>query len=140
MTKVVYAKFTVFFEDPFWIGLYEREYENAYEVCKITFGPEPREQEIFEFISNNFNTLRFSLPLVSERKIYKRKNPKRVQREIKKQLENVQTGTKAQQALKAQHEECRQGCKVRRRENKEAAENRKYRLRQIKRKEKHKGH
>ena len=28
---------TILFEDPFWIGLYERFDEDKYEVCKITF-------------------------------------------------------------------------------------------------------
>ena len=32
------SKFTVFFENPFWIGIYERETSQGYEVCKVLFG------------------------------------------------------------------------------------------------------
>ena len=38
---------TVTFEAPFWIGLYERESDGAYEVCKITFGAEPKDYEVY---------------------------------------------------------------------------------------------
>ena len=37
---------TVTFEDPFWIAVYERTYFDSYEVCKITFGSEPKDYEV----------------------------------------------------------------------------------------------
>jgi len=36
---------TVLFNDPFWIGVFEVIKNDEYKVCKITFGPEPREEE-----------------------------------------------------------------------------------------------
>ena len=44
----------VFFQDPFWIGLCERTDSRGCSVCKITFGPEPKEYEVQEFISQNW--------------------------------------------------------------------------------------
>ena len=44
------ASLTVTFEAPFWIGLYERESDGAYEVCKITLGAEPKDYEVHEFL------------------------------------------------------------------------------------------
>lgn len=38
----VSSTLTLLFEDPFWIGLYGRTDGGAYEVCKITFGAEPK--------------------------------------------------------------------------------------------------
>ncbi len=35
------SSLTILFENPFWIGLFERIDGNKYEVCKITFGAEP---------------------------------------------------------------------------------------------------
>ena len=29
------GKLTVFFEEPFWVGIYERECDGKYEVCKF---------------------------------------------------------------------------------------------------------
>ena len=35
-----YARLTVWFADPFWVGVYEREAEGRLEVCRHTFGAE----------------------------------------------------------------------------------------------------
>ncbi|MGN0183144.1 MAG: DUF2992 family protein [Candidatus Ornithomonoglobus sp.] len=29
----VRSSLTILFENPFWLGIYEREYDNQYEVC-----------------------------------------------------------------------------------------------------------
>ena len=44
------SSFTVMFEAPFWIGVYERFDEGYYEVCKITFGSEPKDYEVYDFL------------------------------------------------------------------------------------------
>ena len=43
MAVLVRTQITVLFEDPFWVALYERESGEKYEVCKITFGAEPKD-------------------------------------------------------------------------------------------------
>ena len=40
------ARLTVYFEEPFWAALYRREEEDGCRVCKVTFGGEPRDQEV----------------------------------------------------------------------------------------------
>ena len=35
------ASLTVFFEDPFWVGVFERIEDGKLSVCKVTFGAEP---------------------------------------------------------------------------------------------------
>lgn len=97
------ASLTVTFEAPFWIGLYKRESDGAYEVCKITFGAEPKDYEVYEFLLRNWQGLSFSPKLQSSTLSERRLNPKRLQREIKRQLEPRGIGTKAQEALKLQH-------------------------------------
>lgn len=130
---------TVLFENPFWIGLYERIECDEYEVCKITFGAEPKDYEVYDFLFKNWDRLKFSPPVkcdgIEERKC----NPKRLQREINRQLENKGIGTKAQQALKLQYEQNKNERKIKSREQKEAEKERKYALRKEKRKAKHKG-
>ena len=87
---------TVLFEDPFWIGVYERIDNNKYEVCKITFGAEPKDYEVYDFLLKNWNRLEFS-PAIEVEKVEERKiNPKRMQREISSQLKHKGIGTKAQ--------------------------------------------
>ena len=137
----VSSKLTVMFEEPFWIGLYEREYGGRYEVCKITFGPEPKDYEVFAFLLDNRQRLVFSPPIAAEQTKEKRINPKRMQRQISRQLASYEgIGTKAQQALKLQHEEGKQARKKRTKEEKDAEAERRFEQRQKKRKDKHNGH
>lgn len=44
------SSLTILFENPFWIGLYERIDGNRYEVGKITFGAEPKNYEVYDFM------------------------------------------------------------------------------------------
>lgn len=96
---------TVLFEDPFWIGLFEIIDQNGLRACKVTFGAEPTDKEVMEFIDKNWPRLQFSqtieIPPESERKV----NPKRQLREAKKQMQSQGIGTKSQQALKQQQEQ-----------------------------------
>lgn len=131
---------TVFFEDPFWVGAYERMDGERYEVCKITFGAEPKDYEVWEFLRKNWSRLRFSPPMKGQRPEERRRNPKRRQREIRSKLQESGVGTKAQQALKLQQEANQQERKTLRREQREAEKERQYQLRQQKKREKHRGH
>ena len=98
------AKLTVFFQEPFWVGLYERWTEGLLQVCKITFGAEPKDYQVYEFLLNHWDGLRFSPPVAEEKEEDPRKNPKRVQREIQRQLAGLPTSTRSQQALSLQRE------------------------------------
>ena len=100
----VSGRLTVFFEEPFWIGVFERISEGKLSVCKVTFGAEPKEYEIYDFILKNYYRLRFS-PAVATAVKEAGCNPKRVQREVRKQVQNTGIGTKSQQALKLQQEQ-----------------------------------
>lgn len=137
--KTVKGRFTVFFEVPFWVGVYERISDGKLEVCKITFGSEPKDYEVYNFILKNWNTLRFSPPTKADVKQDTKINPKRMQREIKKQLDTQGIGTKSQRALKLQHEENKIARKVKSREQKEAEKQFQFELRQQKKKAKHRG-
>lgn len=139
MEKTI-SKLAVFFEEPFWVGIYEREFEGKYEVCKITFGAEPKDYEVYEFMRKNCGWLQFSPSLEATAINDKRINPKRMQRKINKQLQHSGVGTKAQQALKLQHERGKLERKTRSREQRNAEKERQFQLRQEKRKEKHRGH
>lgn len=68
------------------------------------------------------------------------KNPKGMQREAKKQMQNNGIGTKSQQALKMQQEQNKQERKTRSKEQKESEARRLFELKQQKKLEKHKGH
>ena len=132
-------RFTVLFEDPFWIGLYERMDNGSYEVCKVTFGAEPKDQEVYELLLKEWHRLNFSPPVKAEKLPERRVSPKRMHRQIKCQMDNRGIGTKAQQALKLQHEQNKIGRKSKSREQKEAEQERQFALRQEKKKAKQRG-
>ena len=62
MSTVLQSSLTILFEAPFWIGLYERTDSGKYEVCKITFGSEPKDYEVYDFLLKNWHKLKFSPP------------------------------------------------------------------------------
>ena len=132
------GQLTVYFEDPFWVGVFEKIDNGKLSVCKVTFGSEPKDSEVLEFILQNYFKLKFSPPIeVSTKR--ESKNPKRRQREARKQLEVTTIGTKSQQALQLQREQSKLERKVISKQETEAEKQRKYALKKQKRKEKHKG-
>ena len=132
------AKLTVFFQEPFWVGLYERWTEGLLQVCKITFGAKPKDYQVYEFLLNHWDGLRFSPPVAEEKEEAPRKNPKRVQREIQRQLAGLPTSTRSQQALSLQREAAKEQRRQRSEQSRERS-GRSVALRQKKRKEKHRG-
>ncbi len=76
----------------------EKVENNKLSVCKIIFGAEPKDSEILDFVLHRYYDLKFS-PAVEVKRKHSADNPKRRQRNVKKQLQNTGVGTKSQQAL-----------------------------------------
>ena len=133
------GKLTVYFEEPFWVGVFERIEDGKLSVAKVTFGAEPKDYEVQAYIQKYYFSLKFSPAVDTVVKDIKR-NPKHMQREAKKQTMETDIGTKSQQALKLQQEQNNQERKERSRKKKEAEEQRMFELKQQKKREKHKGH
>ena len=136
------VKLTVLFNEPFWIGVFELIEDDEYKVCKVTYGCEPRVDETLDFILKRFYSLNFSSPISTEKSTsaLKKLNPKRMQRKIQQETASKGIGTKAQIALKLQHEQCKVERKKKSKEQKELEKQIKFDLKQKKRLEKHKGH
>ena len=134
------SQLTIFFEDPFWVGVYERRCQGPLEVCKITFGAEPKDGEVYNFLLKNWDQLRFGPSIEAKAPPSAPSNPKRMQRQIKKQLQSAGVGTKAQQALKLQQAQGKCARQRRTRAMRAAEKERQLALHQQKRREKHKGH
>ena len=133
------SSLTILFEDPFWVGIYQRTGGGTCQVCRIVFGGEPKDYEVYEFLLKNWQKLQFSPPVPAENGTERRINPKRMQREINDRLRDRGVGTRAQQALQLQREQAGLARKERRREKREAERERQYALRQEKKKQKHRG-
>ena len=129
---------TVYFDDPFWVGVFERIEDVKLSVCRVTFGAEPKDYDVWEFVLKHYYKLEFS-PAVETGSRRTADNPKRRQRNARKQLERTGVGTKSQQALQMQLEQNKQERKLKSREQKQAEVERQFALKQQKKKEKHKG-
>ena len=115
----VSGKLTVYFEEPFLVGVFERISDGKLSVCKVTFGAEPKDYEIYDFVLKNYYQLRFS-PAVAINVKEAGRNPKRVQHEVRKQVQKTGIGTKSQQALKLQQEQLKTERKTMSREQRES--------------------
>ena len=104
-------------------------------VCKVTFGAEPKDYEIYDFVLKNYYRLKFS-PAVATDVKEAGCNPKRIQREVQKQVQNIGISTKSQQALKLQQEQQKTRRKTVSQEKRETEKQRQFELKQQKRKEK----
>ena len=93
------GKLTVFFEEPFQVGVFEHIEDDKLNVAKVTFGAEPKDYEVQAYILKYYYSLQFSPAVATVVKETKR-NPKRMQRDAKKQMQETGVGTKSQQALK----------------------------------------
>ena len=54
------ASLTVFFEDPFWVGVFERIEDGKLSVCKVTFGVEPKDYDVWDYVLHHYYELVFS--------------------------------------------------------------------------------
>ena len=123
----VSGKLTVFFEGPFWVGVFERVTKGRLSVSKV-----------YAFVLKQYRCLRFS-PAVTVAVKQTGSNPKRLQREAHRQTQAVGIGTKSQQALKLQQEQWKAQRKAGAQEKREEEKERKFLLKQKKKKEKHRG-
>lgn len=134
------GKLTVFFDEPFWVGVFERFDEGLLETSRVVFGAEPKDYEVYAFILENYYKLRFSRPIKVDFEPEKRINPKRLQRKVRKETSESGIGTKAQQAIKIEYEARKQEFKKISKEKREEFEQLKFEKKQDKKKEKKKGH
>ena len=141
------GEISVLFEEPFWIVLFEKEDEHGYAVAREIIGSsEPTGAELTLFLENiKIDNLRFTLPLIGneDKGISKSRSFKLQMRKAKRIQETSKykyTFTKAQVMLKEQHSMLKEERKDFSRQEKERDIERKFTLKQIKRKEKHRGH
>lgn len=133
------SKLTVYFEEPFWVGVFERVSGGRLSACKVTFGAEPKDYEVWEFVLKHYDALTFSPGVAADIKPMSG-NPKRRQREAQRQALKPVISTKSQEALRLQREASKVERKRVTKAQKEAEAQRQFDLKRQKRKDRHKGH
>lgn len=140
---MITIKATIFFETRLWIGLFERTDKEGYAVAKHIFGSEPSDPEVYEFVLHHFQELKFGKSKEFQLQI-KRKNPKRIQREVRREMdrmkESAQPSTLAQDYMREEIERKKKEKKRVSSAEKQARKDEQFILKQQKRKEKQRGH
>lgn len=136
-------RFTVFFESPYWVGVLEEERDGLLFAAKHTFGAEPSDQEIYEFVRRDMLNLQARMTVgipIEESSSERRTNPKRVQREIRQAVLEQGVLSKAQEAMRLQIEQNKIERKADSKAERDAERERKRELARAKAKAKHRGH
>ena len=137
--KCVTSVFTIFFEDPFWIGILEENYDGINYMGRHIFGAEPSNSELLQFYIyefENINKLKISETDIETKKMKFKKSLNKSKRTQNK----IGVGTKSQNLFKMAFEETmgikKKESKMEKLINKEE----KYKKKLEKKSEKKKGH
>lgn len=134
-------KLTIFYDGQYWVGVVEAVNDSGLKACKQIFGAEPQDGEIMEFVRHRMLPLLESGTQTADvgRGPERRPNPKRLARQVARELRKQGVSTYAQQAMKLEWES-------RKKERSLASGKQKEELREIKRlrkvekaKQKHRG-
>jgi hypothetical protein len=132
---------TIFFEDPFWVAVVERQAEGALQAIRQVFAAEPAPAEVLEFVLYRMTHLleQSSVAVLVEATERRAVNPKRAAREAGRALAQRGSSTQSQEALRLQLEQNKQIRRQRSRSEREAEASYKRQLKVEKTKARHRG-
>jgi len=140
---MITIKATIVFEKKYWVGIFERTDKEGFGVARHIFGGEPSDAQIYEFVLTEYQNLKFGQPKGEISVQIKRMNPKRLKRQVKKEMERIKEtmrpSTLAQDAMREDLETKKKEKKSRSSAQKQAAKERQFTSKQLKKKEKKKG-
>ncbi len=135
-------KATIFFDKRYWVGTFERTDKDGYAIARHIFGAEPSDPEVYEFVLNHYQDLKFGEPKEFTLEI-KRMNPKRVQKEVRREMERIKETTRpstfAQDYMREELEKKKLEKKRQSSAEKQARQETQFILKQQKKKEKQRG-
>ncbi|CAH8717614.1 YjdF family protein [Paenibacillus thiaminolyticus] len=134
-------KLTVYFEDPFWVGVVEEQFGNHVKAYRHVFGAEPKDAEVMEFVNTRMNPLmeRVQSGVGTETACKRPVNPKRLARIVAREMQRHGISSQSHEALRLELESRKKERTVRSREQREALKEKKRSIRIQKKKDKHRG-
>jgi phosphotransferase system IIB component len=137
--KCVTSVFTVFFEDPLWVGVLEVNYNGINYMGKHIFGAEPSNSELLLFYIYEFDKIDKIKVSETEMETKKRGFKKSLSKSKKTQIK-IGIGTKSQNLFRKAFEEILEKKKKEHRAEENMDKEEKYRKKQEKKLAKKKGH
>jgi hypothetical protein len=95
-------KLTVYFDEPWWVGVFEQEEDNTIRLLRYIFGSEPSTTEVYELVLHKM-TILFEQPIINvatNKTTPNHISPKRVKREVAQQMRTHGLSTKSQEAMR----------------------------------------
>ncbi|NGH71959.1 YjdF family protein [Staphylococcus aureus] len=132
---------SIFYNGQFFVALVEYKMVNNSKFIQYTFGNEPDDLEVLDFIHHQLmKSIDDVQTIVCTKNISRKVNPKRLQRQIAKEQKKPKYSTQAQIAIKKELELKKKQKRKRCKEKRDAFQKRKREIKKVKAKEKHKGH
>lgn len=135
--------FTVYFDDPYWVGVLEEERDGYLFAARHIFGAEPSDQGIYEFVRQAYVPLHNRLTAgvrVEKGLSQPHVNPKRMQREVRRAMQEEGVSSKAHEAMRLQQEVHKKERQQSAKADRDAHKAYKRTVAQHKAKAKHRGH
>ena len=137
--KCVTSVFTIFFEDPFWVGILEENYNGINYMGKHIFGAEPSNSELLQFYIYEFEKIK-KLIIGETGIVTKKMNFKKSINKSKKAQNKTGVGTKSQNLFKKAFEKTKDIKKKERKIDEIICKEEKYIKKLEKKNERRKGH
>src|SRR6185436_235107 len=136
-------RLTILFDGQYWVGVLEDERDGYLYAAYHIFGPEPSDEEAYQFVDRHLIDLQSRMTRgipIEEAEQHKHTNPKRMQREVRREIERLGITSKAQEAMRVQIESNKVERKQQSREERDAERERKRQIAREKARQKHRGH
>lgn len=136
-------KLTIIFDAPFYKGIFENQIDNKYFVAAINLGTsEPKIRDIYQLILQRWQTISFYASSKESSQVIKNISVKKMQKQARQNKHKILKfhGTKAQQVLQIQHNDLKLQRKQIHKQQQLLTKQQQFELKQLKRREKHKGH
>jgi hypothetical protein len=138
-------RLTILFDAPYWIGVLEFERGGYLCVGKHIFGEEPSDQVVYDFVQRDLLTLQARVTVgvaLDEHHdlAVRRINPKRAQREVRREVAKVGISTRSHDAMRLQIEQHKRARSSTSREECQAEREHKREIARAKAHAKHRGH
>jgi len=134
-------KLTILFNGQFWEGVVESNQDGCLKARRHIFGSEPKDSEVLDFVNHlalkllERTTASVEVSVVEQKKV----SPKRLAREVAKEMSERGISTMAQEAMQLELELHKKEKKVQSKAEKEEEKEHKRLIARQKAKEKHRG-
>ncbi|GIN94409.1 hypothetical protein J6TS1_02790 [Siminovitchia terrae] len=133
---------TIYYDGQFWVGVIEIQENGRLKAYRYVFGTEPSDTEVLEFVNYRLYaviTKSTQLGIKEKRGVNKRINPKRLQRQVAKEMKQKGISTQAQEAIKEDIKRRKMEGKKLKKQRDNAFKQKQWEIKKQKAKKKHKG-